>query len=390
MTKLNQLTALTLLTAAVLIGPAAAQTAAPVTEPVPVSAPMGEVSEDTMDTTATETVELESTETSTAPGSTNMSTTMSTTAVSTTAAPAKLPESALAVRQILARLGLLSGPTPATTAVLTDVTIPASLQSRLPGATWTPAGGLMVNGVAVSSSAAVSTDGMAPVTPSSMEMTPDMSTSSMDMTTPVTTEPMVTPPKDTATPAPTDTSMTQPMVTEPAMTEPAVAEPTVTPPVDMTAPAPTTEAPAPTPASTPTTDAPATDTAELAEGDTILGALEADGRFGTFLELVEMADLQSAILGDDYTLLVPTDAAFEALDPAVLEAVRADAELAGYILGYHVVPGLHTPGSAPLTNVYSETLPADLKVSGEAISAGGSQAFAIDQVIIPADLQEQK
>ncbi|GHG09015.1 hypothetical protein GCM10017783_22000 [Deinococcus piscis] len=135
--------------------------------------------------------------------------------------------------------------------------------------------------------------------------------------------------------------------------------------------------------------APSTSQAGAQKTDTtILSALAADGRFSTFMELVKFADLESAILDDQYTLLVPTDEAFAALDPALLQAVKADPEVAGYVLGYHVVPGMKTPGQGTLTNVYGAALPADLKVTGKALTVGTSQAYALSSVIVPADLPQ--
>lgn len=66
--------------------------------------------------------------------------------------------------------------------------------------------------------------------------------------------------------------------------------------------------------------------------DTIIGVLEADGRFTTLLDALEDADLaESLASAGDYTLFAPTDDAFDALDIEL-----TDAQLRA-ILRYHVV-----------------------------------------------------
>lgn len=92
---------------------------------------------------------------------------------------------------------------------------------------------------------------------------------------------------------------------------------------------------------------------------TIAEVLRADGRFSRFTAILERVDtpvasstldvfdFDAARLGDDregVTLFVPTDTAFEALDPAVvavLEDPDVDNDLIYSFFGHHYVPRLY-------------------------------------------------
>lgn len=74
-------------------------------------------------------------------------------------------------------------------------------------------------------------------------------------------------------------------------------------------------------------------------GNTLDEVLAADGRFTTFLSLLEMAGLKDdlADLSQTYTVFAPTDAAFEQLPGEQLDEWLADPESLETILSYHLV-----------------------------------------------------
>ena len=87
-----------------------------------------------------------------------------------------------------------------------------------------------------------------------------------------------------------------------------------------------------------TTDDAATD--DAAEGD-IVDTAAAAGEFNTLITAVQAAELEETLRGEGpYTVLAPTDEAFEALPDGTLDDLLADptGDLAD-ILKYHVIEG---------------------------------------------------
>jgi uncharacterized surface protein with fasciclin (FAS1) repeats/ABC-type branched-subunit amino acid transport system substrate-binding protein len=126
-----------------------------------------------------------------------------------------------------------------------------------------------------------------------------------------------TPPPTTAPPAPPAT--TTPEATLPATT----AAPTTLPPTTVPDTTPETTTP---PAPLPT--------------DNLFATLQADPDFSIFVDLVLASgfDVDIERIGR-YTVFAPTNAAFDALSPADLEALRSDPVRLSELLGYHVVQG---------------------------------------------------
>lgn len=88
-----------------------------------------------------------------------------------------------------------------------------------------------------------------------------------------------------------------------------------------------------------TTDDAATD--DAAEGD-IVDTAAAAGEFNTLITAVQAAELEETLRGEGpYTVLAPTDEAFEALPDGTLDDLLADptGDLAD-ILKYHVIEGV--------------------------------------------------
>ncbi|MBM3308185.1 MAG: fasciclin domain-containing protein [Candidatus Eisenbacteria bacterium] len=90
------------------------------------------------------------------------------------------------------------------------------------------------------------------------------------------------------------------------------------------------------------TPEPATKTPPREQAVDIVGVAAADGSFGTLVKAVGAAGLAETLKGPGpFTLFAPTDAAFAALPPGVLDdLLRPEkAEALRALLQYHVVPG---------------------------------------------------
>jgi uncharacterized surface protein with fasciclin (FAS1) repeats len=117
----------------------------------------------------------------------------------------------------------------------------------------------------------------------------------------------------------------------------------------------------------------------------------------TFAELAAAAD--DVVTADGpITVLAPTNAAFDAIPPNVLDAILADADLLTTLVGYHVLPGASsTPddlaaggstSSATGDDVTFEEDGYDVIVNGQALacgyaSSGNGTVVVIDNVLVP-------
>ena len=193
--------------------------------------------------------------------------------------------------------------------------------------------------------------------------------------------------------------------------------------VTTTAPAPTAPAPAPAaPAAgaAATTTAATTTTSPQTVGTTTGGAIAgaplaqapaatgiagvlADARFSTLLALLTKADLLGVLAAGDYTVFAPTNDAFAKVPQATLDRLNADPNLLKQVLLYHVVsgtPSLDAAGDNNLTTVEGSPLVATRAADGlrfgtmgatldggTAISAGRSNVYVIDTVLLPPALR---
>ena len=125
--------------------------------------------------------------------------------------------------------------------------------------------------------------------------------------------------------------------------------------------------------------------------------------FNTLLAALEAADLTGALKGEGpFTVFAPTDDAFAAIDPEVLDDLLADTELLAAVLTYHVLPGLFpaenvvTLNEAPTLN--GAHLPIsvdggsvkvdDANVIATDIEATNGIVHVIDQVILPEPIAD--
>jgi transforming growth factor-beta-induced protein len=128
-----------------------------------------------------------------------------------------------------------------------------------------------------------------------------------------------------------------------------------------------------------------------------------DAGFGTLVDAVTAAGLVDTLAGDGpFTVFAPVDAAFEALDPATLNAALADPKgLLTTVLTYHVVPGKITTDQftdgGKLTTVQGEDITTtkdangNWLINGNPIAVGNIQAtngvvHAMGAVLLPPSL----
>jgi uncharacterized surface protein with fasciclin (FAS1) repeats len=147
----------------------------------------------------------------------------------------------------------------------------------------------------------------------------------------------------------------------------------------------------------PTDDSAASFTGMAAEP--VATAASANPLLSTLVDAVGTAGLGDALnSAEALTVFAPANPAFEAMDPATLEAAMADPELLGQVLSHHVVPERIEP--ADLGGSY-ETLAGDqleiqgmgeeatIGTEGAQVLCGGVQTanatvYIIDTVLMPA------
>ncbi len=155
------------------------------------------------------------------------------------------------------------------------------------------------------------------------------------------------------------------------------------------------------------TTAAATDTTETAtttgEVQDIVDSAAAAGRFGTLLAALEAAGLTEALRdAGPFTLFAPSDAAFEALPPGVLDELLADPAKLAEVLTYHVLQGAipavdfetgmqaGTLEGKPLTFTRNgEILVNDAAIVVPDIVTRNGIIHVIDQVLMPPAADEQ-
>jgi len=138
--------------------------------------------------------------------------------------------------------------------------------------------------------------------------------------------------------------------------------------------------------------------AVFAQDGTLVEVAAGNEDFSTLVSLVEAAGLAETLSGEGpYTVFAPTNEAFAALPPAVVEYLGANPELLTAVLTYHVVPGQVT-SDAVATGAVATVQGGELAViadedgvtvDGVAVTATDILAsngviHVIDEVLIPA------
>ena len=182
------------------------------------------------------------------------------------------------------------------------------------------------------------------------------------------------PPTTTTTAAP---GTTVAGTTPPATAPPATAPPATTPPAT---PPPATAPPATVPPDTAPTDTiPVTTLPEEITMDDLFRTLEADPDFSTFVELLIAAGFtQDTELIGPYTIFAPTNEAFDAIDPAKLDAVRNDPETLRQLLAFHVIEGRLSSAQLVGELFTINGAPLAAEGSGPTLTVGGAPVVKPD------------
>lgn len=157
--------------------------------------------------------------------------------------------------------------------------------------------------------------------------------------------------------------------------------------VETTAAPTTTEAPETTTTEAPETTTTAAPTTTAAAAVTLWDVLNGNGETATLAALGGSLGLQEFLSNTDgeFTLFAPSDAAVNALDPAVLAGLTSDPEGAAALLNYHVVPGRVTAAdvvaAADSSIVSSTGLPINVT-----LDADGNPVLNGASVVTTADL----
>jgi uncharacterized surface protein with fasciclin (FAS1) repeats len=141
-----------------------------------------------------------------------------------------------------------------------------------------------------------------------------------------------------------------------------------------------------------------------AMSNTIVDVAAGNDAFSTLVTAVQAADLVEALSGEGpFTVFAPTNDAFAALPPEVLEALLLpeNKDLLTEVLAYHVVPdtvtsaGLRGPrdletlnGPVNISSTRDELFVNDAQVIAIDLEASNGVIHAIDAVLIPDGLVE--
>ncbi len=144
-------------------------------------------------------------------------------------------------------------------------------------------------------------------------------------------------------------------------------------------------------------------TATAGANATIDQVVSSNASFSTLNSAIQAAELESTLSGTGpYTVFAPTDAAFAALPPGTLDQLLLPENKAQLqqLLSYHVVPGsvtsaqitpgeVNTVEGAPvnITTSAGEVTVGNARVTEPDITASNGVIHAIDQVLLPPDLQ---
>ena len=109
---------------------------------------------------------------------------------------------------------------------------------------------------------------------------------------------------------------------------------------------------------------------------TVVSTIMSDARFSTFASAVRAAGMEEMLMsGGPYTLFIPTNEAFAALDQGVLQSVMADQGRLRTLVRRHIVEGRYDArtlsGRAGLANHTEQSL------SGPLVTASGPQGYQI-------------
>lgn len=121
----------------------------------------------------------------------------------------------------------------------------------------------------------------------------------------------------------------------------------------------------------------------MASTETIVDIAAGNPDFSTLVELVTAAGLGETLSGEGpFTVFAPTNSAFAALDPATVEALKADPQGAlTEVLKLHVISGkVDAAAATAAAGTCVETLGGKVKIekSGDSLTVGGAPIVSTD------------
>lgn len=140
---------------------------------------------------------------------------------------------------------------------------------------------------------------------------------------------------------------------------------------------------------------------DAAAGPDIVDVAVGAGDFNTLVSLVQAAGLEETLRSGEFTVFAPTDEAFAAVDPAILQALSENTDALRQVLLYHVVEG-RVPASEVVNMSAAATAGGEdvaIAVDGETVSVNGATVVTADieasngiihvinQVLIPSNLE---
>jgi transforming growth factor-beta-induced protein len=135
--------------------------------------------------------------------------------------------------------------------------------------------------------------------------------------------------------------------------------------------------------STETTSTSTTGTSTQTEMGSIVDVAASAGSFNTLLAAVDAAGLTATLdKGGPFTVVAPTDAAFDALPEGTVEALLNDLPTLTDILLYHVVDG-----KVPASDVVNASLVATLQGSDFKVTLEGDSVYINDAMVTTTDIQ---
>jgi uncharacterized surface protein with fasciclin (FAS1) repeats len=198
-----------------------------------------------------------------------------------------------------------------------------------------------------------------------------------------------------AAPAAAATTTTKVTTTTPAASAAVTTTSSVTTTTTTTR---TTSATTPTASATKPTTSTATTTAG-ATGSNLVATAEAAGNFTILVKALKATGLDKTLAGaGPFTVFAPTDAAFEALGSATVDALLKDTKQLAQILQFHVVQNSSIASSSITNGLEAATVlgsPVEFTVAGKNVKVQDSNVIvpdvaasngvihAIDKVMLP-------
>lgn len=263
---------------------------------------------------------------------------------------------------------------PAATAEAAPAPAPAPAVTAAPAAAPAPAAAtVVVPATPLNSTATATTTEAAAAPATTTETTTTQATTETTATTaaPATTE-------TTAAATTTDTSAAT------TTTETAAASTTTT---ETAAASTTTQATATT--TTATTTAATTSTVANTQSMTVYEVIQQDDRFSTLRSLISDAGLEEDLsaTGSEFTILAPTDEAFDTLPENIIPSLSSDKEALKKVLQYHVI-GKRVAADAltgEVVTVQGGVLDLGAANVGQAVAASNGVIYPIDVLLLPPD-----